>query len=140
MRSAMVAYGVVVMATGLVRKIAFAAIECRLLVDGGVDTSINHRFVAGDRRPRSTTRSLRLMVMVVASKAAVQPVSHSCPIDRRAPAGKFVKICPRRASTGSAGRSRRHVCVEVTVLPSGMVTVIGSVAIWRLVCGVSIDI
>ena len=41
---------------------------------------------------------------------------------------------------GRVGRQRRQMCVKVTVLPSGMVAVMGNVAISRSVCGVSIDI
>ena len=68
------------------------------------------------------------MEMDSASREAVHPASHNCPMDRRAPAGKCGKMCPWRALVGRDGRSRRQVCVEVTVLPSGMVTVMGEVA------------
>ena len=135
--SAIVAYGVVVMATGFVRWMG--AVARANWVGDGADTSISQRLVAADRVPRRTTRLFRLIVMVVALRDAVHPASHSWPMERSAPAGKCGKMCPRRAAMGKDGRSRRHVCVEVTVSPFGMATVIGSEATCLSVCGVSIE-
>ena len=59
----------------------------------------------------------------------MQPESHSWPMDRRAPAGKLGRMCPRHALMYRVGKLRRQVCVEVTELPSSMVTVMGCVPI-----------
>ena len=81
-----------------------------------------------------------MMLIVCVSREAVQPTSHSWPMDSRASAGKLGKICPRRALMGKVGRSRRQLCVEATVLPLGMVMVMRDVDISGLVWDVSIDI
>ena len=96
--------------------------------------------MVGERVPWRTTWPSHRMSIVCASREAVHPTLHSWLMDRRAPAGKLGKICPRQALMGKVGRSRRQLCVEVTVLPSGMVTVMRDADISRLVWDFSIDI
>ena len=62
---------------------------------------------------------LRQIVIVFLSRWAVQPWSHMTPIDSRAPAAKFGKMCAFRASVGRVGSRRSQVCVDLIVLPSG---------------------
>ena len=52
-------------------------------------------------------------------------------MERRAPDGNCGKMWPSRASGGILGRSRRQVWVDVTVLPSGIVIMMGEVAVFQ---------
>ena len=85
--------------------------------------------MAGERVPVRTTSLDDMILIVWASREAVQPALHSWPMDRRAPAGKLGTMYPRHASMGRVDRSRRLVCVEVIVLLLGMVTAMGGVTI-----------
>ena len=60
-------------------------------------------------------------------------------IERSAPAGKCGKICSCQDKAGRKERRSLNVCEEVTVSPFGMRTVIGLVAIFRLMCGVVME-
>ena len=62
---------------------------------------------------------------MVVSNSAVQPESHSRPMERSDPEARAGKIWARRAFAGRCGRGKRPVCVEEMVLPSGKVTCTG---------------
>ena len=79
-------------------------------------------------------------MMVVASKCAVHPSSHSVPTDNSEAPGKSGNMCAHLARSGTSdGRSRSHVCVDVAMRPSGILTEIGALVGRRLVWGVSND-
>ena len=70
----------------------------------------------------------------------MQPWSHITPIDSSAPAAKSGKIWICRASGGRVGNRRSQVYVDLIVLPSGIRMRIGSVATYRLECGIVMEI
>ena len=68
---------------------------------------------------------------------AVQPASHNCPIDMRECVLSSGTMCANVAAAGNSGMSRCPSCVDVIVLPSGIVMRMGFVAICMLVKCVS---
>ena len=74
-----------------------------------------------------------------ASSFAVYPVSQSRPIDSRAPAGKWGKMCACLAAFGRDGRSSLHVWVDGTVSSFGIVTSIGLMTACLFVWGMELD-
>ena len=60
-------------------------------------------------------------------------------MENRAPDGKSRNTCACLAALGMYGRSRSDIWVDMTNLPSGIFTKIGSLAGWRLVCGVTME-
>ena len=123
---------------------AVLAAESTIFWVSGLDdtdgVSIHQRWVTGGHVPRRTILPLSLMRIDVVLSSTVHPLLQSTPVERRAPAWNWGKICPSRTSGGSIGRSRRQVWVEMTVLPSSIIIMMGGVAILRLWCGVSTDI
>ena len=75
--------------------------------------------------------------MVSLLTVAVHPASHSCPMDINECVLSSGTTCVSVAACGSAGMSKCPSCVDVIVLPSGMVMVIGDAAICRSIKCVS---
>ena len=99
-----------------------------------------HRPVAAVRVPVRMMWPWRMTMMFVASKCAVHPSSHSVPTDNSEAPGKSGNMCACLACIGTpVGRRRSHVCVDVAMRPSGILTAIGEVVGRRLVWGVAND-
>eukprot|EP00957_Ditylum_brightwellii_P198786 15152243-Ditylum_brightwellii.AAC.1 len=69
----------------------------------------------------------------------MQPTSVSYATDNKACLWRGGTTWPQQACSGSIGRSALHVCDDRTSRPSGMVTVIGVIADWMSVSGLSIQ-
>ena len=101
--------------------------------------SICHSVVSSDLVPvrivlLSWVTSILSRVIV-----AVQPASHSCPTDSRLCVVISGTMCANVAAGGNVGKSRWPSCVDVIMLPSGIVIRIGifdSVMCTRLLVGV----
>ena len=93
----------------------------------GVDGVMHHTLVAENLLLRRMMVTWSLMRMEEISNDETHPWLQSTLMDMNAPAGNCGNIYPLRASGGRKGRSRRHVCVDVMVFLSGMVTTIGLV-------------
>lgn len=94
--------------------------------------------VAGARWP--VRMDLLLWEMLTSSlvKVAVQPWSHSTPMDRREPEASEGKMWAVVAEGGSPGRMRLAVCVEVRASPLGRRTLMpgdmGCLLVWGVCC------
>ena len=66
----------------------------------------------------------------------MQPWSYMTPIDRSAPVAKFGKIWAIRASGERVGNMISHMCLDLSILPSGRRMRMGYVATCRFECGV----
>ena len=75
-RLTIVTYGVEWTASGTVRLIAAAACAYRLDWEGGGDALLIQSWVAGERVPLRTTSPFRQMMIIWASRVAMQPASH----------------------------------------------------------------
>ena len=60
-------------------------------------------------------------------------------MENRAPYRKYGNVYACLTALGMDGRSRSYVWVDVRNFPSGIFTTIGSLAGWRLVRGVSME-
>ena len=93
--------------------------------------------VSFDRSPDMTMFPLYLMFMVSLFTMAVHPASHNCPIDISECVFNSGTTCVNVAAGGNVGMSKCPSCVDVIVLPSGMVMVIGAVVMCLSMSGVS---
>ena len=86
----------------------------------------NHMVLGPRRWPTMMIiSSLFLIVNVLSVNVAVQPWSHSCPIDKRPDVVIWGNRCWMHASCGRDGMSRVRVWVDDMVLPFGNITLIG---------------
>ena len=76
--------------------------------------------------PSITNLPLCVTVTPIMSNITRHPALHSVTTDTSEYADIPGKICPVRAALGRFGRSNSLVWVDVSLVPSGMVTVIGS--------------
>ena len=76
----------------------------------------------------------RVMLTASAVNVAMQPWSHSVPMEIREPEARVGKMCAWQADGGRWGMLSRAVCVESMVLPSGRTTAMLGVAgrWWKL--------
>ena len=89
-----------------------------------------------ERMPRRITRFLYKTIILSLLKDTRHPALHRTPMERRAPTGRLGKMCPRRPSGDTEGRSKSQVCMDATVSPFGMVTTRGLVTMRFCVYGV----
>jgi hypothetical protein len=89
---------------------------------GSRGSSVQRPFVALDLVPVSITRSSRVMVTLEWVKTALQPWSHSWPIDKREWESKDGKTWARQADNGRPGTGRVPVCELRMRAPSGKLT------------------
>jgi hypothetical protein len=65
----------------------------------------------------------------ILEQETLHPALHSLTTDRREWDANPGMMCPILAASGSSGIAKVQVCVDCTCKPSGMVTLIGMVAI-----------
>ena len=82
-------------------------------------TGTIHKPVLVHLLPVSTILPLYLTMQPILLKVTSQPALHSLTTDSRECDAKPGMMWPSRAFVGNLGRSRLHVCVEVTCPPSG---------------------
>jgi hypothetical protein len=89
---------------------------------GSRGSSVQRPFVALDLVPVSITMSSRVMVTLECVKTALQPWSHSWPMDKREWESKDGKTWARQADNGRPGTGRVPVCELRMRAPSGKLT------------------
>ena len=92
-------------------------------------TGTIHKPVLVHLLPVSTILPLYLTMQPILLKVTSQPALHSLTTDSRECDAKPGMMWPSRAFVGNLGRSRLHVCIEVTCPPSGSCTFNGVCAI-----------
>ena len=94
----------------------------------------------GERVPWRVVLTLGMILIVLSSKLAVHPWSPRSSTERRKHAGNWGKMCALRAADGRWGTLRSRVWEDWIMLPSGISTHIGLMAILLLVCNVVMEI
>ena len=95
----------------------------RFILQSGEDSDLN---------PLRMMVLVRRMIILSLLRCAVQPESHSKPMDIRAPAGRWGKIWASLAAGGRRGRFKWQMWVDLINDPFGISTEIGFVAIFLL--------
>ena len=143
--SEIVAYGIVWKVRG--RGGILAAVKEHFSICGGAGVDVGapvgwlttHSFIDREQVPARTALPLRLTQREVAFISEVHPSLQSIPMEIRAPTGENGKICARRTEGERWGSNSLHVCVDVTVLPLGMVATTGCISTRLFVCGLLAD-
>ena len=102
-------------------------------VAGAGAGSRHQSLVVGERVPVQMGKPALWMVTLVAVKVAVQPSSHSWPMETREPEARLGKTWALQALGEREGRDKRAVWLDCIRLPSGRRTAMPGCVGWMLV-------